>query len=219
MGVGGVGGDCQLRRLRLPNAGSPLLFQIYFSSPCFSSFFFFFCPDIFFSSFSLLLPSAGTRRACRGDMARAAAASGCVREGGMEGVSADLARVLSPRCFAALCAKVLLISLIECLVGSGPALLSTHTSLSATPTPLRHPTPPRPAPLTTTASFRMFPWELLSPFIITSQRLATSTLTGCQRLLLPVKLGDGALNRFFPPFFGIINGMIMNAQGFFVFVF
>lgn len=44
----------------------------------------------------------------------------------------------------------------------------------------------------------MFPWELLSPFIITSQRLATSTLlTGCQRLFLPVKPGDKPLDQ--PP--------------------
>lgn len=70
---------------------------------------------------------------------------GCVWEGG-RGEGGDECRLgacpESPL-FAALRAKVLLISLIECFVGSGPTLLSTNTSLSATPTPLRHANPPR----------------------------------------------------------------------------
>lgn len=76
-------------------------------------------------------------------------------------------------------AKVLLIRPIECFVGTGPTLHATNTSSSTTPTP---PLPP--------FIFHMFPLALLSPFIITSQTLATFSLTVCQRMFLPVKFLD-----------------------------
>lgn len=72
-------------------------------------------------------------------------------------------------------------------MGTGPTLHAT-TSSSTTPTPPLHP-----------FIFHMFPWELLSPFIITSETLATSSLTACQRLFLPVKFWDITLIRLLFP--------------------
>ncbi len=79
-------------------------------------------------------------------------------------------------------AKVLLIRLIKCFVGTGPTLHATNTSSRTSPTP----------PLQPFIS-HMFPLALLSPFIITSETLATFSLAVCQRMFLPAKFRDIAL--------------------------
>lgn len=102
------------------------------------------------------------------------AASGCVWERGGE---CRLGTWPESPLFRTYHAKVLLIRLIKCFVGTGPTLhATTSSSTTPTPTPPLHP-----------FIFHMFPWELLSPFIITLETLATSSLTVCQRLFLPVK--------------------------------
>lgn len=97
------------------------------------------------------------------------AVSGCVWERG--GKCRLGLRPESPL-FTTYHAKVLLIRLIKCFVGTGPTLCATNTSSRMTPTPPLHP-----------FVFYMFPLELLSSFIITSQTLATFSFTVCQRML------------------------------------
>lgn len=104
------------------------------------------------------------------------AVSGCVWERGGERRLGT--RPESPL-FRTYHAKVLLIRLIKCFVGTGPTLHATNTSSSSTPTPPLHP-----------FIFHMFPLGFLSPFIITSETLATFSLTVCQRMFLPVKSCD-----------------------------
>lgn len=104
------------------------------------------------------------------------AASGCVWEWGGE---CRLGTWPESPLFTTYHAKVLLIRLIKCFVGTGPTLHATNTSSSATPTPPLHP-----------FIFHIFAWELLSSCIITSETLATSSLAVCQRLFLPVKFWD-----------------------------
>lgn len=73
-------------------------------------------------------------------------------------------------------AKVLLIRLIKCFVGTGPTLHAINTSSITTPTPPLHP-----------FIFHMFPLGFLSPFMITLETLATFSLTVCQRMFLPAE--------------------------------
>lgn len=104
------------------------------------------------------------------------AVSGCVWERGGE---CRLGAWPESPLFATYHAKVLLIRLIKCFVGTGPTLHATNTSSSSTPTPPLHP-----------FIFHRFPLELLSPFIITSEALAPFSLAGCQWMFLPVKFWD-----------------------------
>lgn len=69
-------------------------------------------------------------------------------------------------------AKVLLIRLIKCFVGTGPTLPAINTSSITTPTPPLH-------------RFIFHMLGFLSPFIITLEKLATFSLTVCQRMFLP----------------------------------
>lgn len=101
------------------------------------------------------------------------AASGCVWERGGE---CRLGTWPESPLFRTYHAKVLLIRLIKCFVGTGPTLHATNTSSSTTPTPLCIP-----------LSFTCFLWDFSAPFIITSETLATFSLTVCQRMFLPVK--------------------------------
>lgn len=104
------------------------------------------------------------------------AVSGCVWERGGE---CRLGTRPESPLFRTYHAKVLLIRLIKCFVGTGPTLHATNTSSSSTPTPPLHP-----------FIFHMFPLGFLSPFIITSETLATFSLTVCQWMFLPVKCCD-----------------------------